>query len=61
MVIQRRPPLLGDEGGRARATGRVEYEIPGIGAHKKTALRDRGCSLYNVVLVSRAAHVAPYF
>ena len=37
-------PLLGDIGGGARAAGRIEHEVAGVGGHQDAALDDlRGC------------------
>ena len=44
-------PLLGDVGGGAGATGRVEDEITGVGRHQDAALDDTSSCLYNVHLL----------
>ena len=44
-------PLLGDIGGGARAAGRIEHEVAGVGGHQDAAFDDPWLSLNNVDLI----------
>ena len=49
-------PLLGDIGGRAGATGRVEHEVAGVGGHEDAAFDNRRRCLDDIdFLVAKAA------
>ena len=50
MVIQRRPPLLGDVGRGAGAAGRIQHQVARIGGHQDAAFQDPRSSLNDIRL-----------
>jgi hypothetical protein len=51
--------MLGDEGGGAGTTGRVEHDVAGVGGHQHTTLDDPLIRLDDVNLIWRAAKTVP--
>ena len=50
-------PLLGDEGRGARAAGRVQHQITGVGGHEDAAFDWPGTSLNHVFFVCRRSRI----
>jgi hypothetical protein len=53
------PPFFPDEGGGARATGRIEHQIAGICGHQKAAFYNCRSSLDDIHLVWASGHIRP--
>ena len=53
-------PLLGDSGGSARAAGRIEDEVTGVGGHEDAAFEYCRRCLNDISLSGRTCDIRPY-